>query len=69
MITETIAGIAITLIGGLGFKNLNGRINRVEDKCDRHLETITKEVTEQGKGIAAIEAIVQRIEKHLNGES
>lgn len=65
MITETIAALTISLIGSLGFRHLNGRINRTEDKTDEHFKCLDQKVSKQGEDIAVVKAVVERIEKKI----
>jgi len=67
MLTETVSGVVLLAVGGFGFRFLNSRINRVEDKNGKHLESIDKTLSNQNREIGEIKAIVERIEK--NGKS
>jgi len=67
MLAEAIGGGIILTLGIPAFLFLNGRVNRVEDKNGKHLESIDKTLSNQNREIGEIKTIVERIEK--NGKS
>jgi len=63
---ESLGGVAAVMAGGIfGFRHLNSRINRVEDKANDHLAAIDEKLSDQNREIGEVKAIVERIEKSV----
>ena len=65
MWAEVGGGIGFVGIAGLAFKFLNGRIDR-----NRHcIDTVNKTLVKHGEDIAVVKAVVERIEKKIDGNN
>jgi len=63
MWAEIGGGVGVMGAMGIAFKMLNGRIDRNRDCIDK----VTKTIVKHGEDIAVVKAVVERIEKKIDG--
>jgi len=64
---EPIAIAVAMLTGGIiSFNHLDKRIDRVEDKADKHIVTLDKKVDDLNREVGEVKVIVQRMEQKLD---